>query len=272
MGIAAVDFDYLRKLVREHSAIVIDPGKEYLAECRLAPVVREEKCESVQDLLRRLRSEPFSGVHRKVLDAMTNNETWFFRDVTPFEVLGRFIIPEMLSRRTTERRLRFWSAACSSGQEAYSIAMMMREQFNLPGWEIRILGSDISDAILQRARAGRYSQMEINRGLPATMFAKYFRREGMEWHLSDDIRNMVTFQFHNLSQAWVDMPKFDVIFLRNVLIYFDMEIRKQILARVRQVIRPDGYLFLGGAETTLNLDNSFERVQFEKYACYRLKG
>lgn len=272
MGIGSVEFDYLRKLVRDHSAIIIDPGKEYLAECRLATVVREERCDSVQDLLRRLRVEPFNGIHRKVLDAMTNNETWFFRDLYPFQVLEQAVIPELLNARAAERRIRVWSAASSSGQEAYSIAMMLKEKFNLPGWEFSIRASDISSAILDRARKGRYTQMEVNRGLPATLMAKYFRREGMDWQLCDEIRKMVTFELHNLSHGWSDMPRFDVIFLRNVLIYFEVDIRKQILARVRQVIRPDGYLFLGGAETTLNLDSGFDRVQYDKYAYYRLKN
>lgn len=272
MAIAAPEFEYLRKLMRDRCAIIIDPGKEYLAECRLAPLVGAGGYASVQHLLRTLQSQAFSGMHRQVLDAMTNNETWFFRDCIPFQLLKEMILPTLLQRRSGERSIRLWSAACSSGQEPYSLAMLLRENFGLPTWKYTIDATDVSSAILERAKRARYSQLEINRGLPAHFLTKYFDRVALDWEIKLEVRKMVTFQSMNLAEAWPPMAPFDVILLRNVLIYFDLDTRKQILARVRRVLRPDGYLLLGGAETTLNLDENFERVRFNQMSYYRLRG
>jgi chemotaxis protein methyltransferase CheR len=271
MNIGAQEFDYLRNLLRDHAAIVMEQGKEYLAETRLAPLSAAEGFNSVQHLLQTLRVQPFSGLHRRVLESMTNNETWFFRDVEPFHALKTVVIPELLQKRATEHALHFWSGASSSGQEAYSIAMQVREFFNLPSWNFSIMGTDISNAILERARSGRYSQIEVNRGMPTPLLLKHFNKDGLDWELKPEVRQMVTFRWLNLAEAWPDLPRTDVMFLRNVLIYFDVPTRREILARVRRVLRPDGYLFLGGAETTLNIDDSFERVQFQKTAYYRLR-
>lgn len=272
MGIAVQQFDYLRKLVKDHSAIVIDQDKEYLAESRLAPIALETACSSVDDLLIRLRTEPFQEVHGKVLEAMTNNETWFFRDLGPFQALEKRIIPELLKRRSVERRIRFWSAAASSGQEPYSIAMLLNSQFALPGWAYDIHATDISSAILERARLGRYSQMEVNRGLPAVLLARYFHQHGLHWDLDAAIKRMVTFATLNLAQNWPELESYDVIFLRNVLIYFDLDTRRQILARARKALNPDGFLILGCAESLLNLRTSFERFAFGGTTYYRPKG
>lgn len=271
MSLGVVEFDYLRTLVKNHTAIILDPGKEYLAETRLAPLVTEQGCSSVQDLLLALRRQSFNGLHRKVLDAMTNNETWFFRDANCFAALTGLVIPRMMERRARERKLDIWSAACSSGQEPYSVAMAIREQFNLPGWSFSILGTDFCTTILERARTGLYRQMEVNRGLPVTLLTRYFKQQGLHWQLKPEILSMVRLQFLNLAEAWSSIPPADIVFLRNVLIYFDVETRKAILGRLRRVLRPDGILFLGCAETTLNLDASFEVVQAGKYVCYQLK-
>ncbi len=272
MTLATVEFDYLRALVKDHTAIVLDAGKEYLAETRLAPLLGEHNCRSVQELLSLLRRQSFNGLHRKVLDAMTNNETWFFRDVNCFGALTGSILPEMMKRRAAERKLAIWSAASSSGQEPYSIAMALREEFNLPGWSFSILGTDFCTAILERARTGLYRQMEVNRGLPAKLLTRYFKQQGLHWQLKPEILSMVRLQFLNLAEPWNGtIPPADIIFLRNVLIYFEVETRKAILARVRRVLRPDGFLFLGCAETTLNLDAGFETVQAGNYICYKLK-
>ena len=174
MSLAAVDFDYLRELVKTHSAIVIDAGKEYLAEARLAPLVSDQGCSSVQELLSRLRTQPFNGLHRQVLDAMTNNETWFFRDANPFQALTSLVIPDLIKRRESERKISIWSAACSSGQEPYSVAMTIRENFLSSGWSFSILGTDFCTTVLERARTGLYRQMEVNRGLSARLLTKYF--------------------------------------------------------------------------------------------------
>jgi chemotaxis protein methyltransferase CheR len=271
MSLGAVEFGYLRTLVKNHSAIVLDEGKEYLAETRLAPLVTEQGCSSVQDLLGVLRRQSFNGLHRKVLDAMTNNETWFFRDANCFAGLTDFVLPEMIKRRARERKLDIWSAACSSGQEPYSVAMTIREKFNLPGWSFSILGTDFCTTILERARTGLYRQMEVNRGLPITLLTRYFKQQGLHWQVKPEILSMVRLQFLNLAEAWSDVPPADVVFLRNVLIYFDVETRKAILGRLRRILRRDGILFLGCAETTLNLDPAFESVQAGRYVCYQLK-
>lgn len=272
MSLAAIDFEYLRTLVKTHTAIVLDPGKEYLAETRLAPLLNEHGCTSVQQLLGVLRRQSFNGLHRKVLDAMTNNETWFFRDVNCFAALTEYTLPELIKRRAGTREIAIWSAACSSGQEPYSLAMAIREQFNLPGWNFHLLGTDFCTPVLERARSGLYRQMEVNRGLPAKLLMRYFTSEGLLWQLKPEIRSMVRLRFLNLAQPWAgEIPPVDIIFLRNVLIYFDVPTRKEVLARVRQVLRPDGYLFLGCAETTLNLDLEFQVIQAGNYVCYKLK-
>lgn len=272
MGIAAAEFDYLRHFLRSGAAIILDSDKQYLAESRLLPLLNSEGFSTVEDMLRQMRSRPTGTLHKKVLDAMTNNETWFFRDAAPFENLRNTVLPELIQARFSERRLRVWSAASSSGQEIYSLAMLIREQFpGLLAWDLQLLATDISDAILKRAERGRYTQMEVNRGLPAYLLAKYFERNGLEWQIAPAIRRMVTFKHINLSEPWTDVPATDVLLLRNVLIYFDVETKREILKRVTRVLRPDGYLFLGCAETTLNLSDCFERVQCGTGSCYRLR-
>jgi chemotaxis protein methyltransferase CheR len=272
MPIARVEFDYLRGFLLEKSAILLDEDKEYLAAIRLGPLAQNEGFASVDDLLGNLRRRPGdSDLPCKVLDAMTNNETWFFRDFGPFEALRRQALPEILAARSEVKTLRLWSCACSTGQEPYSLALLLREHFSLANWTVKILATDISARVLDRARLGRFSQLEINRGLPVALLPRYFQRANLDFELAPDVRKMVEFRPFNLSQPWPDLPKMDVIFLRNVMIYFDVEIRRQILSRIRSVLQPDGVLFLGCAETTLNLDANFERVTFEKTAYYKVK-
>jgi len=273
VSLAPLDFEYLRTLVRNHTAIVIDVDKQYLAETRLAPLVSEHGCSSLQEFFRLLRRESFNRLHRQVPDAMTNNETWFFRDAHPFAALTGVVIPELMKRREGQREIRVWSAACSSGQEPYSIAMAVRERFNLADWKFSIVATDFCSAVLQRAQAGTYRQMEVNRGLPARLLTRYFTQQGLHWQLKPEVMGMVSFRFLNLAEPWGNVvPPSDVVFLRNVLIYFDVETRKSILARVRRVLGPNGFLFLGCAETTMNLDTEFERVQTGSYVCYKIKG
>ena len=273
MSITPVEFDYLRKLMRDQTAIVLDAGKEYIAESRLAYLVSQEGFASISDLVHQLRANTFNGLHRKVVNAMTNNETWFFRDVLPFQALKSRILPEIIAARTTEKTLRIWSAASSAGQEPYSIAMSLQQNFpELRQWRVQIIATDISSSVLQKAERGRYSQLEINRGLPAELLSRYFTRQGIEWEIAKEIRDKVEFRVLNLSEAWPTLPAMDIIFLRNVLIYFDVEMKKTILAKARRQLRPDGYMLMGGAETTLNLDDRFERVQYETTAYYRPKS
>ncbi len=271
MSIATGEFEYLRKLVKDHSAIEIDSGKEYLAESRLSWLVRETGCNSLGELLRQLRLQSFNGLHRKVLDAMTNNETWFFRDLHPFNALRDCVLPELMRKRARQKTLSIWSAASSTGQEAYSIAMLWRENFNLPGWRIEINATDISLAALDRAQTGIYSQLEVNRGLPVAYLTKYFSKNDLHWELHREVTRMVEFRQFNLATLWIDIKPMDVIFLRNVLIYFDIDTRQKILRQVRRCLRQDGYLCLGGAETTLNLDPAFTPVRFDKALFYRVR-
>jgi chemotaxis protein methyltransferase CheR len=271
MGISVPEFEYLRKLLRDNAAIVLDADKQYLAESRLAPLINREGFSSVQTMLAQMRVRPSGELHRKVLDAMTNNETWFFRDGDPFEALQTTLMAELLQKRERERKLTIWSAAASSGQEAYSVGMMIRERFpGLLAWNLEILATDISAQILQRAEQGRYSQLEVNRGLPIRLLTKYFEQRGIEWEISVAVRRMITFRLMNLAEPWVNIPQTDIMFLRNVMIYFDVETKRKILARAARILAPDGYLFLGCAETTLNLSDEFERVQCGKMFCYRL--
>lgn len=272
MGVAQADFDYLRKLMQETSAIVLDPGKEYLAELRLGPVVLEHGLNSMGELFHRLRRHEDQTLRQRVLDVMTNNETWFFRDLAPFEALRLEVLPELLARRAYERNINIWSAACSSGQEPYSLAMLLKEQLpDSTGWKPSILATDFSVSVLERAMRGRYSRLEVNRGLPAQMLTRYFQPEGLEWVISPELRKNIAWRTMNLAQPWSEMPKFDVIFLRNVLIYFDVETKRDIFTRVRRVLKPDGCLFLGAAETTLNIDDAYERVPFQKTCYYRIR-
>lgn len=273
MSISAADFQFICKLVRERAAIVLETGKEYLAEARLTTLVREEKLESLAALVTRVRAEGANGaLQRKVVEAMTTNETSFFRDLWPFEALRRTVIPDVLARRIATRELAIWCAASSSGQEPYSIAMVLREHFpELAGWQVRLIATDISREMLARTRAGRYSQLEVNRGLPAPMLVRWFVRQGTHWEVKPELRAMLELAELNLAGSWPSLPALDVIFLRNVLIYFDVPTKQAILARVRKIMRPDGWLFLGGAETTLNLDEGFERVPLDRTTCYRLR-
>lgn len=268
MSISAAEFDYIRGLVEQRSAIVLDLGKEYLAEQRLSTLARREGFPSLGELVRQLRSQPDSGLHRQVVEAMTTNETTFFRDMNPFEAMRKVVLPELAKRGG---RVHLWSAACSTGQEPYSLAMLLREHF--PGMsDTSIMATDLSREVLDKAREGLYGQLEINRGLPAPMLIKYFKRDGLHWRIDRSLTRMIDFREMNLVAPWPPMPPLDVVFLRNVLIYFNVETKKQILKNVRRALRPGGVLFLGGAETTLNLDDAFQRVAFERSSFYRNPG
>jgi chemotaxis protein methyltransferase CheR len=220
-----------------------------------------------------LRLGGVKELHGKVVDRMTTNETSFFRDLHPFEALKRTVLRELIARRSQERTLNIWCGACSSGQEPYSIMMLLRDAFPaLADWNISLLATDLSAGMLERARAGLYSQLEINRGLPAPMLVKYFEKRENDWRVNDRVRRGIEFRELNLVRPWSGVARMDIIFLRNVMIYFAPEAKRAILAQVRALLRPDGYLFLGGAETTYGLDESYERVVFGKAAAYRVKS
>jgi chemotaxis protein methyltransferase CheR len=273
MTIAASDFDYISTIVRDHSAIVLEHGKEYLIEARLLPLARESGIGTVAALVHELRRAPAGPLRDLVVQAMTTNETSFFRDVHPFAAMSESMLPELVRARSSERALNIWCAASSSGQEPYSIAMLVQDIIGAdPTWRVRILATDISPAMLARTRAGLYSQFEVNRGLPANLLVRHFRKKGLDWQIEESLQRMVETRLLNLDKDFPSMPSMDIIFLRNVLIYFDVATKRQILSRVRQIMRPDGFLVLGGAETTLNLHDAFERVQIGRAPVYRLRG
>ena len=272
MPLTASEFDYIRRLVLDQSAIVLEEDKQYLAESRLLPLARRAGFESIASMVAWLVAKKFEGLHRKVVEAMTTNETSFFRDFHPFEALRKSILPELMAKRVYSKELNFWSAACSSGQEPYSLAMLLQDYFpGLADWSVRIIATDLSAEVLARARQGRYSQLEVNRGLPASLLVKYFRQHGSDWQIREDLRCRVEFHIVNLAETWPLLPPMDVILMRNVLIYFGVETKKKILSKVRQALKPDGFLFLGGAETTFNLDDALERTQFDRTICYRVR-
>lgn len=272
MSLEPSDFDYVSRLVLNRSAIVLEPEKNYLVESRLLPLARREGLSSVAELVARLRASSFNGLQQKVVEAMTTNETSFFRDVKPFEALQQIVLPDILQRRAAEKRVQIWCGASSTGQEPYTIALILREHFaRFSDWNFSIVATDLSTDVLEKARQARYNQLEVNRGLPTPLLVKYFQRQGMEWQLKQEVRRLVEFRQLNLIDAAWRLDPADIVFLRNVLIYFDVATKKSILRKIHSVLRPDGYFFLGGAETTMNLDDAFERITFERSGCYRLR-
>ena len=273
MSLTTADFDYIRDVVRRHSAIVLEPGKEYLVESRLVPLARSEGEASIATLVSKMRADRTGQVMSRVVDAMTTNETSFFRDNHPFEAMQRHVLPALVAARSAERRLSIWCGASSSGQEPYSLTMLLKDALTThPGWSASLLATDISQQMLDRTKAGVYSQLEVNRGLPVAMLVRHFDKAGTQWQVKPELRAMVKTRPLNLAVPFPPLGQFDVVFLRNVLIYFDAPMKRAVLQRVRQVMRPDGYLFLGGAETTLGIDDAFERVVLDRATAYRLRG
>ncbi len=272
MPISIADFDYIRKLVYDRTGVFLSEDKTYLVESRLGMLARETGANSVSGLvaeLKQTKQRGFNHLYESIVEAMMTNETFFFRDINPFEVLKISVIPELLKQRQDEGTINIWCGACSSGQEPYSIGMLLREYFPKINGQVQIIASDISTGMLKKARSGRYQQHEVIRGLPTPFLHKYFYNCGKEWQIKEEIQKAIKFRQINLTQPLISLPQMDIIFMRNVLIYFDIQTKQSILAKVRQVLRPNGYLFLGGGETTVNLDSAFEPVQFEKGVCYR---
>ncbi len=207
-----------------------------------------------------------------MVDALTTNETTFFRDATAFETMRTLVLPELIARKQRSRTLSIWSAGCSSGQEPYSVAMLLRESFDLEGWQVSILGTEVSAAMLERARAGRYGQLETSRGLPPELLARYFHAAGDGWEVNDSIRAMVRFERHNLVEPWPVFAPMDLVLMRNVLLYFDRATRGRVLTQARRVLSPDGYLLLGAAETIANDVDGFERCSVAPTGWYRHEG
>jgi chemotaxis protein methyltransferase CheR len=271
MTLSAADFAFVSTLVRRESSIVLAPGKEYLVEARLIPVARQVGASGVAEFLAALQRTPNPDHQRRIVDALTTNETSFFRDREPFTALTDVVLPELVKSRPAQRRIRVWSAASSSGQEPYSLAIALQEALPL-GWDYEIVGSDISTEMIRRAEAAEFSQVEVNRGLAAQQLVQYFERSGAHWRVVPKLRRHVSFQRMNLTAPLPPMPPFDVIFLRNVLIYFDVATKRTVLRNAARLLKPDGWLFLGAAETTIGIDDNYERVAAGRTSAYRLKS
>jgi chemotaxis protein methyltransferase CheR len=262
-SVSVEDFTFVAAYLREKSAISIGPGKEYLVESRLASVARETGYDDVTALIRALRQPiPNPEVGLAVVEAMTTNETSFFRDHHPFEVMRVQLLPEVISRNAMQRRLSVWSAASSTGQELYSIAMLLDTHFpELAAWNVTLHGTDLSTEVVAKANSGRFSPLEVNRGLSAPMLVKYFERQGAAYHIDERLRRWCRFQQMNLATSWPPMQQFDIVFCRNVLIYFDLPVRQQILERIRKSLVPGGYLVLGTAESTVGVVEGYTAVR-----------
>jgi chemotaxis protein methyltransferase CheR len=256
--IAGPEYGYLRELVFGVSQNVLDASRDYLFDTRLTKILRNQGMTRLDELVHKLRSQKNPALEREVAEAMTINETSFFRDLRPFDLLRQELLPKIIEARRFHRTLRFWSAASATGQEAYSLAMMLLEHFPmLAGWKFSIEGTDISNEVVQRAQAGRYHRIEINRGLPARFVVRYFDHVGEDWTVKPEVRKLCNFRQANLCGASLPFNRandcFDVIFLRNVMLYFDQPTRRTLLAGIHRVLAPDGILFLGSSEQPADL-------------------
>jgi chemotaxis protein methyltransferase CheR len=251
------DFDYVSQILKRRSGLVLTPEKAYLIQSRVSPLLRRHGLASVDLLVQKMRGGD-ERLTREVVEAMTTNESFFFRDKTPFEHFEKLILPRLLQARSSERRLRIWCAAASTGQEPYSLAMMLRDKSHLlRDWKVEIIGTDLSTEVLERAKSGLYSQFEVQRGLPVQMLVKYFTKEGDQYRIKDEIRNAVQFKVANLLDPFVGFGVFDVVFCRNVLIYFDEPTKRNVLDRIAQLMPEDGFLLLGAAESVVGVTTSF---------------
>jgi chemotaxis protein methyltransferase CheR len=262
MACSESDYTYLRELVQEQSANLIDPSRNALFDTRLTSIARLSGADNLGDFVNMLKMGRPIHLHRAVAEAMTINETSFFRDLKPFEMLREVILPRLIERRRDQRKLRIWSAASSTGQEAYSLAMVIAEHFpDLAQWDVKIIGTDISRHVVDYAQKGRYRRLEVNRGLPARMLLRYMTRNGEEWEMSPQIRSMCEFQYANLCAPLAFLPMFDLVLLRNVLLYFSQQDRRALFREIHRKLAPDGYLVLGNAEQAEDSTDLFE-VEF----------
>jgi chemotaxis protein methyltransferase CheR len=268
-GLTEADVVFLRDLIHRTSAIFLDESKDYLLETRLEKLAHELKYPGLAALITDVRRDS-PGIAQHVVEALTTHETLFFRDVKPFETLKKEILPSLIAARQSSRQLTIWSAACSTGQEIYSVAMLLKEHFpEAFSWPVKLYATDISKPVIDRAILGRFQQLEVNRGLPATMLVKYFERDGIDWKVKEDIRRSVRFERLNLLHAWPSDLRPDIVLMRNVMIYFNAQTKKEILSRVRQAISRDGALILGSAETTHGIDEGWERAPGSMAPWYR---
>ena len=263
------DFYFIANLLKERSGLFLGPEKIYLLDSRLLPIARKHNFAGLEELFNALRLGK-EDLTAEVVDAMTTNETSFFRDQHPFDALRKQVLPGLIKRRENQRSLRIWSAACSSGQEAYSLAMVLRDDFPmLAGWRIEIVGTDLSPSILERARAGVYSTFEVQRGLPIKLLIKHFEETPNGWRVKDELRRDIRFSQTNLLHPITALGSFDIVFCRNVLIYFDVSARHQALRALHRRLQPGGWLLLGHAESLLTLATDFQPLQLQHDLVYR---
>lgn len=259
------DFELISGLLKQRSGLVLPIDKVYLLESRLTPIAHRRGLETLDDLVNEVRLKRKEDLLTEITEAMTTNESFFFRDNKPFDLFKDSVMPQLLQSRQSKRRLRIWCAAASTGQEPYSLAIILKEmEAKLPGWNIEIIGTDISQEVLDKAKVGLFSQFEVQRGLPIQLLIKYFNQVGDMWQISDEIKNMVSYRRFNLLDPFTLLGSFDVIFCRNVLIYFDQPTKTEVLERMRKLIPDDGTLFLGAAETVLGITDKFKPVQGQR--------
>ncbi len=259
------DFEFISSLIKSRSGLVLTPDKSYLLESRLMPVARKHGLKGLEDLIGQLRTRKDEAMIVEVTEAMTTNESFFFRDVKPFDLLRDEVLPPILQERATKKHLRIWCAAASSGQEPYSIAIILKELgAQLAGWKIDIIGTDISHDILKKAKSGMYSQFEVQRGMPIQLLLKYFDKRDENWEIKPEIKNMVQYKYWNLLDDLNQLGGFDIVFCRNVLIYFDAETKGKVLENIAKLMAKDGMMFLGGAETVLGVTEKFKPVQGQR--------
>jgi len=266
------DFELFSGIVKQRSGLILTPDKAYLLESRLPPVARKYSFKTIDELAHAVRTKRDESMMNQITEAMTTNESFFFRDQRPFDQFRKIFLPQFLQSRATKKHIRIWSAASSSGQEAYSIAMICAEEAAaLQGWKIDIVGTDISNEMVERSKEGVYSQFEVQRGLPVTMLVKYFDQNGDKWQIKPALRQMVQFRSMNLLLDFGPIGVFDIIYCRNVLIYFDSPTKARVLSALAAVTAPDGVLFLGGAETVLGITEKYKPMENER-GVYRLAG
>jgi len=266
------DFEFLAALLKQRSGLILTKDKAYLLETRLMPVARKWNLKGLEELVDDLRTRRDDGLTADITEAMTTNESLFFRDTKPYDQFRNQVLPRLMQNRAGERKLRIWSAACSSGQEPYSIAMLLLEDLaKLSGWRVEIVATDISREMITKAQAGLYTQFEVQRGLPIALLVKYFTQDGDKWQIDEKIKEMVSFKEFNLLDDPAALGQFDVVFCRNVLIYFDQATKADVLAKVAAQMPPDGILYLGGAETVLGVTDRFQPIEGFR-GMYKLAG
>ncbi|MGA2049708.1 MAG: protein-glutamate O-methyltransferase CheR [Terracidiphilus sp.] len=261
------NYRFLQEHIYSQVGIVLEDNKHYLFESRLSPIVKQNGLESINELCALLHVPRNAEIGQQVVEAMTTNETYFFRDPNQYDAIRTVLLPRLKSERNDTKKLRFWSAASSTGQEAYSLVMLLLED-GLKDWNIQILGTDFSSKVIARARAAVYQQIEVNRGLPASLLVRYFKRSSLEWQLNEAVKRLARFETIDLRKSMRTLGPFDLVFCRNVMIYFDNETKRNIMKEIHSTLFRGGWLLLGGAETVFGLDEWFDRQTVGNITAY----